>query len=105
VEWTTIQPGQNIDRPLKQEIKLGKDWTKIEKATTKKIYGHLMGGIRLNMAYLAKWEVHFNQILDWGVIWQNIRNVRNDKIRSDIWSQIRLNFWSPCLELHQRHLP
>jgi hypothetical protein len=73
----------------KTRDKIGKNWTKLEKATTKKIYQQLIGGSRLNVAYSTKWKVHFNQVLDWEVIWQNIRNIRNDKIKSDIWSQIR----------------
>jgi hypothetical protein len=104
-EWKITHLSQNMDRLLKQEIKLGEVWTKLAKATTKKIYRQLIGEIKPNATYLIKWGEHFNQFLGWKAIWQDIGNIRNDKVKSDIWSQIRLNFWSPCLELRQRHLP
>ena len=99
-EWDTrIQ----TCRPLNQSLLIESKPVKLNKVTTSKLYKHLVKEIQLNESYKAKWEDYFNTSqLDWNELWARVKKIKNDKIRSDIWSQIRLNFWSPYLAVNQR---
>jgi hypothetical protein len=43
----------------------------------------------------------FNEAINWEEKWGRLKGLGNDHIASGMWSQLRLNFWSPFLEKHQ----
>jgi hypothetical protein len=70
--------------------------------TTRKSYLHFVSKISSNDNYRNKWGALFvGEPLIWGEIWGRLKGLGSDHIASRIWSQLRLNFWSPFLEKHQ----
>ena len=86
----------------KEYIKIRENKIKLRKITTGVCYKYFVSKLKPNDKYKDKWNNLFNpEPIDWKEIWNTLKLINNDQVRSCVWSQLRLNFWTPFLEKHQ----
>ena len=82
------------------DIQLDNGWTSMQNCNTRQIYELLMSNTncKVNQHFKQKWAEILKIDLDWQKIWKTFHeNKAENKIKSDIFCQLHLNFFTPFM--------
>ena len=84
------------------DVKLHNGWTSMQSCSSKQIYESLNSSPRFthNQHFKKKWANILKTETDWSKVWKTVHgNKTGNKIKSDIFCQLHLNFFTPLMAL------
>ena len=95
-----LPPKSGLQTMETYDIQLDNGWTSMQNYNTRQIYELLMSNTncKVNQHFKQKWAEILKIDLDWQKIWKTFHeNKAENKIKSDIFCQLHLNFFTPFM--------